>query len=58
MTACVVVPDVAAHAARAEAEGAPIVRPVEEQDHGGSLYECLDPEGNLWSAGSYDPWTA
>ena len=56
MNACVVVDDVAAHAARAEAAGAEIVTPVEEQDYGGALYQCRDPEGNLWSFGSYDPW--
>lgn len=56
MTPYVVVEDVAAHAARAEAAGATIVSPVEAQDYGGSNYTCLDPEGNLWSFGSYDPW--
>lgn len=57
MTPYVVVDDVAAHAERAERAGAKIVSPPEEQDYGGSLYQCLDPEGNLWSFGSYDPWT-
>jgi uncharacterized glyoxalase superfamily protein PhnB len=29
---------------------------VEDQDYGGRLYSCLDPEGHLWSFGTYDPW--
>lgn len=57
MTAYVVVDDVDDHAKRAEAAGARIVSPVEERDYGGSDYQCLDPEGNLWTFGSYDPWT-
>lgn len=28
----------------------------EDQDYGGRLYSCRDPEGNLWNFGSYDPW--
>ncbi len=58
MTAYVVVDDVAAHASNAQAAGAEIVSPVEERDYGGSEYQCLDLEGNLWIFGSYDPWTA
>ena len=27
-----------------------------DQPHGGSLYTCCDPEGNLWNFGSYDRW--
>ncbi|MGI9286568.1 MAG: VOC family protein, partial [Pseudomonadales bacterium] len=30
--------------------------PVEDQDYGGRLYSCRDPEGYLWNFGSYDPW--
>lgn len=52
----VVVDDVDAHAARAEAAGAEIVMKPEDQDYGGRLYTCKDFEGNVWSFGSYDPW--
>ena len=41
--------------ARAD-ERKPPVREPEEPDYGGWLYQCLDPEGHLWSFGSYDPW--
>lgn len=55
-SAYVIVEDANAHYARAKAAGAEIVMEVEDQDYGGRLYSCLDPEGNLWSFGTYDPW--
>jgi uncharacterized glyoxalase superfamily protein PhnB len=55
-SAYVVVDDVDAHHDRARAAGASIVMEVADQDHGGRLYSCRDPEGHLWSFGSYDPW--
>ncbi|NNL70413.1 MAG: glyoxalase, partial [Acidimicrobiia bacterium] len=48
--------DPVAHAERARAAGAEIVMELEAQDYGGSEYAALDPEGNVWSFGSYDPW--
>ena len=53
----VVVDDVDAHAERAQAAGAEIVQPPEDQDYGGRNYTCRDLEGNVWSFGSYDPWS-
>lgn len=53
----VVVKDVDAHAAVAEAAGAEIVMAPEDQDYGGRLYTCRDFEGNVWSFGTYDPWS-
>lgn len=55
-TAYIVIDDVDAHHARAVAAGAEIVAPPEDQDYGGRHYCCRDPEGHLWSFGSYDPW--
>ncbi len=52
----VVVEDCDAHHAGAVAAGADIVMDPEDQDYGGRLYVCRDPEGNLWNFGSYDPW--
>ncbi len=52
----VIVTDVDAHHARALAAGAVIVMAPEDKDYGGRGYGCRDPEGNLWSFGSYDPW--
>jgi uncharacterized glyoxalase superfamily protein PhnB len=56
-SAYVIVEDADAHYARAKAAGAEIVMEVEDQDYGGRLYSCLDPEGHLWSFGTYDPWS-
>ena len=55
-SAYAIVDDVDAHHARAAAAGARVVMPPEDQDYGGRLYACRDPEGNLWNFGSYDPW--
>jgi uncharacterized glyoxalase superfamily protein PhnB len=52
----VVVEDVDAHHARAAAAGAETVLPPTDQDYGGRAYTCRDPEGHVWSLGSYDPW--
>jgi uncharacterized glyoxalase superfamily protein PhnB len=52
----VVVDSVDAHAARARAAGAEILMEPQEQEYGGSDYIARDPEGNIWSFGSYDPW--
>lgn len=50
------VADVDAHAARARAAGAAIILEPTDQDYGGRGYSARDPEGNVWSFGSYDPW--
>ena len=52
----IVVAEVDAHHDRAKAAGAEIVLAPEDQDHGGRLYSCRDPEGHVWNFGSYDPW--
>lgn len=36
--------------------GAEITLPLADQDYGGRLCSCRDPEGNLWNFGSYDSW--
>ncbi|HET7268728.1 MAG TPA: VOC family protein [Oleiagrimonas sp.] len=52
----VVVADCKAHYEQARLAGADIVDAYTERDSGGAGYSCLDPEGHLWSFGSYDPW--
>jgi uncharacterized glyoxalase superfamily protein PhnB len=54
----VIVEDTDAHYAKAKAEGAKIVLELEDKDYGGRDYCCRDSEGNLWSFGTYNPWTA
>ncbi len=39
--------------ARATAEGAEVVRGLEDQDYGSRDFTVRDPEGNLWSFGTY-----
>jgi uncharacterized glyoxalase superfamily protein PhnB len=56
-SAYVIVENADVHYARAKAAGAEIVMEVEDQDYGGRLYACRDPEGHLWSFGTYDPWS-
>ena len=53
------------------ASGAPVIPTLRYQDANAAIewlgrafefgsrgYSCLDPEGHLWSFGSYDPWDA
>lgn len=51
-----IVEDVDAHAKRARAAGADIFDGPNDKDYGGRGYSARDPEGNVWSFGSYDPW--
>ena len=52
--AYVVVSDLDAHDAAAAAAGAEIVQEPQHEDYG-SFYGARDPEGNLWSFGTYRP---
>lgn len=53
----IVVADPDAHFEVARAAGAEIIRPPHDNEgYPGRGYECRDPEGNVWSVGSYDPW--
>lgn len=54
--AYVVVADCKAHYERAKAAGAQIIGEYSEKDYGGAGYSCRDPQGHVWSFGSYDPW--
>jgi uncharacterized glyoxalase superfamily protein PhnB len=50
-----VVTDADAHFAQAKAAGAEIVREPVTQDYGGRDYTAKDPEGHVWTFGTYDP---
>lgn len=52
----VVVPEVDKHYGRAKAAGAEIVIDIKDEDYGGRDYTARDPEGHVWTFGSYDPW--
>jgi len=51
----VAIEDVDGHFERAREAGAEIVMDPEDQDYGSRDYSARDPEGNLWSFGTYDP---
>jgi uncharacterized glyoxalase superfamily protein PhnB len=51
----IVVDDPNAHHARAVEAGAEIVMAPIDQDYGSRAYVARDPEGNLWSFGTYRP---
>jgi uncharacterized glyoxalase superfamily protein PhnB len=51
----VAIEDPDAHYAQAKSAGAEIVRELEDQDYGSRDYSARDPEGNLWSFGTYRP---
>ncbi|MBC7926287.1 MAG: VOC family protein [Bryobacteraceae bacterium] len=55
-TPYLVVSDCDAIYASAKAAGAVMVIDLETKDYGGKAFTCLDPEGHVWSIGSYDPW--
>ena len=47
--------DADAHYARSQAAGAEVLMELEDAGHGGRGYSCRDPEGHVWSFGTYDP---
>jgi uncharacterized glyoxalase superfamily protein PhnB len=51
----VAIDDVDAHCARAKAAGAEIVRRPADTSYGAREYMARDPEGHLWSFGTYVP---
>lgn len=52
----IVAEDVAALHDRATAAGAEIARALNETDYGSREFSARDPEGNVWSFGTYQPW--
>lgn len=55
-SAFVIVDDADEYHARALAAGAQIVYPLEDKPYGGRGYGVRDPEGHVWSFGTYSPW--
>jgi uncharacterized glyoxalase superfamily protein PhnB len=41
---------------RAIDAGAAMVIHIVDEDYGGRGFTCRDPEGHIWSIGSYNPW--
>jgi uncharacterized glyoxalase superfamily protein PhnB len=55
-SACLIVSDADAIYASAKAAGAEMLMDLKEMDYGGKAFTCRDPEGHVWSIGTYDPW--
>jgi uncharacterized glyoxalase superfamily protein PhnB len=51
-----IVEDADAHFMRAKTAGAEITSEPVTQSYGGRDYTCKDPEGHVWTFGTYDPW--
>jgi uncharacterized glyoxalase superfamily protein PhnB len=51
-----IVADADKHYEKAKSAGAEIVMDIKDEDYGGRGYSCRDPEGHIWSIGTYDPW--
>jgi uncharacterized glyoxalase superfamily protein PhnB len=43
---------------RVKTAGAEIVIDIKDEGYGGRGFTCRDPEGRIWSVGTYDPWKA
>lgn len=41
---------------RVRETGVAIELEIKDEDYGGRGFTCRDPEGHLWSLGTYDPW--
>ncbi|MBE4752235.1 hypothetical protein G4177_29130 [Corallococcus sp. ZKHCc1 1396] len=54
----VVVTDPDALCARAKAAGASILMDLHDTEYGSRDFSALDPEGNIWSFGTYQPLAA
>ena len=52
----IIVPEVDALCAKARDAGAEIVMEPKDEDYGGRVFSCRDPERHLWNFGTYDPW--
>lgn len=56
-TAYIIIDEVDDHYKNAKANGAEIVVDIKDEEYGGRGYSCKDPEGFIWSFGSYNPYS-
>jgi uncharacterized glyoxalase superfamily protein PhnB len=52
-----VVADADAVYERVKAKGGTIEMEIVDEEYGGRGFTCRDPEGYVWSVGTYDPWS-
>lgn len=55
-TAYLIVSDIRSVYRKAIEAGAKIVIDIQDENYGGRGFSCRDPEGHLWTFGTYDPW--
>ena len=48
--------EIEAHFENAKAQGVQFLVELRSEEYGGRYYSLKDPEGHLWSIGSYDPY--
>lgn len=51
----IAIEDIDAHYARAVEAGAEVINPLRDTDYGSREYVVRDPEGHIWSFGTYRP---
>lgn len=55
-SAYIIVDDVDAVCEQARDAGAEIAMEPKDEDYGGRVFSCRDPENQLWNFGTYNPW--
>jgi uncharacterized glyoxalase superfamily protein PhnB len=55
-TTCLCVADADLVYARVREAGVEIILDIEDAPYGGRGFTCRDPEGHVWTIGTYDPW--
>lgn len=53
----IIIEEIDAHYKKAKVAGAEMIRDIKDEDYGGRGYSCKDTEGNIWSFGSYNPYS-
>lgn len=54
--AYIIIDHVDDHYTKAKEAGAKIILDIKDEEYGGRGYTCQDPQGVIWSFGTYDPW--
>ncbi|KAA3615786.1 MAG: glyoxalase [Calditrichaeota bacterium] len=52
----IIVDDIDALYEKTKSAGGKIEIQLKEEDYGGKVFSCRDPQGQLWNFGSYNPW--
>lgn len=55
-SAYMVIDNIDEHYIQAKACGAKIILDIKDEEYGGRGYTCQDPQGVIWSFGTYNPW--